>query len=413
MEKWFSVTFSFPTLPTVNHRRLAVKVTNSAEKALRQGHPWLFENGITSISHTGRAGDLAVIFDRKRRFLAIGLYDPDSPIRVKILQHQTSATIDAAWFAQTIANALTIRQPLATSGNTNGYRCINGENDRLPGLIVDRYAGVAVVKLYSAAWLPHLYAILEAIRTQLPIDQIVIRLSRRLQAQPIELFDGQIVYGNPIDTPILFQENGLTFEADVIKGQKTGHFLDQRDNRAKVRQLAHGKTVLDLFAATGGFSLYAASGGARQVTSVDISQPTLAVAKRNFAHNQHITNVKRCEHQLMTGDVFAVLDRLIAQKRRFDIVVVDPPAFAQKQADVEQALRAYGRLARLAAQVVRRGGQLVLASCSSRVSAEKFFTTVQTALPKSAQPFAKTGHALDHPTTFREGAYLKCIYFNL
>ena len=406
-------TYMMGALPTVGGRRLAVRVTNSAEKALRQGHPWLFANGITSISESGAAGDLAVIFDRKRRFLAIGLYDPDSPIQIKVLQHLQSATINADWFSATITAALAKRQPLADSGHTNGYRCINGENDRLPALIVDRYAHVAVVKLYSPCWLPHLTTILDTLRAQLPITHLVIRLSRRLQAQKLPVQDGQVVYGSPIDAPVLFRENGLAFEADVIRGQKTGHFLDQRDNRARVGALSKGKRVLDVFAATGGFSLYAASGGAKQVVSVDLSRPTLAVAERNFAHNQDRPTVRRCEHQLAAGDAFEVLKRLRAQKRRFDVVVVDPPAFAQKQADVPQALRAYARLAQLASKVVADGGTLVLASCSSRVSAEVFFKTVQDALPHTARRLTTTAHAIDHPVTFKEGAYLKCAYFQL
>ncbi|MGB1253163.1 MAG: class I SAM-dependent rRNA methyltransferase [Candidatus Promineifilaceae bacterium] len=399
-------------MPTLNARRIAVKVTPSAEKAIRNNHPWLFTNAITSVSHGGQAGDIAIVFDRKRRFLAAGLYDPDSPIRVKLLQHLQQAQIDSAWFSKTITAALALRQPLTDSIDTTGYRCINGENDSLPGLIVDYYARVAVVKLYSTIWLPHLTDILNILLAQLPISQIVIRLSRRLQALETGLSDGQLIYGPPITAPIRFQENGLSFEANVIKGQKTGHFLDQRDNRAKVRDLSQGKMVLDLFAATGGFSLYAAAGGAKQVVSVDLSRPTLAVAERNFAHNSQLTAVNQCNHKLIAADVFDLLQQMVKQRRRFDLIVVDPPAFAQKEADVPQALRAYTKLAKLASQLVARGGQLVMASCSSRVSAEQFFSTVQRAVPSSTRTFAKTGHAIDHPISFKEGAYLKCIYFN-
>ncbi len=396
-------------LPTVSTKNIALRVVRSAEKTLR-AHPWLFDRAIKSQSHAGNVGDVAVIFDHKRRFLAAGLYDPDSPIRVKLLQHNTSAKIDSAYFHAKIERAIGRRAPIDTL-TTNGYRLINGENDGLPALIADRYATSVVLKLYAPVWFPHLQTILDYFAAQNWCERVVVRLSRRVQAgQTFGLRDGMMLYGNPPTQPVLFLENGLTFEADIVRGQKTGHFLDQRDNRQRVRGLSSGKRLLDVFASTGGFTIYAAAGGAKSVTSIDLSAPTLAIAKQNMAHNELLAG---CSLQLLCEDAFTALTRLGKAGKKYDMVVIDPPSFAQKQADVEGAIRAYGRLTRLGLGVLKRGGLLVQASCSSRVSAEQFFKTVAQnagSVGRKLTQITYTQHALDHPVTFREGAYLKCLF---
>ena len=205
----------------------------------------------------------------------------------------------------------------------------------------------------------------------------------------------------------------MRFEADPIHGQKTGFFLDQRDNRARVEGLATGKRVLNVFAYNGGFSLYAARGGATQVASLDISRPALQAAERNFALNQNIPTVAAATHQLLVGDAFPLLAEMASNRRTFDLVIIDPPAFAKQQSEVERALAAYAQLTRLGLGVLQAGGTLVLASCSSRVSTDAFFTTVTQAAAQVRRPlqiFAQTTHALDHPVGFPEGAYLKCLY---
>ena len=400
-------------LPTVGKKRIAVKVTHSAEKHIRKGHPWVFDGGITSVSYEGAPGDLAVIFDQYRRFAAIGLYDPQSPIRVKILQHGESATINAAWFHSKIAAAHALRAPIAQS-DTTGYRIINGENDSLPGLIADRYDDTVVVKLYSEAWMPHLRDVLDGIEAEIRPNRIIIRLSRQLQeSESVALKDGMTVLGIEPDEPVEFVENGLNFEADVIKGQKTGFFLDQRDNRQRVRELANGAEVLDLFASTGGFSLYAAAGGAHTVTSVDLSNPTLAAAKRNFALNRHVPSVAQCNHKLLAADAFDTMAKMARNGRRFDMVIIDPPSFARKQLDVPAALDAYAKLTEVGLTLVKPGGTLVQASCSSRVSAEAFYQRIEKVAKRKGRDLreiARTGHAIDHPVSFKEGAYLKCLF---
>lgn len=397
-------------------RRIAVHVTRDAERHLRNGHPWLFADSIVRQSHEGNPGDLAVLFDQKRRFLAIGLYDPTSPIRVRVLHHGTPATIDQAWFAKRLAAAARVRAPLRADERTTGYRLLYGENDGLPGLVVDCYDTTAVLKIYTVAWIPYLAELCELLATVQPYTRLILRMSRTVAAQPeylCGLADGAILVGPPLTGPVIFLENGLRFEADPIQGQKTGFFLDQRENRAFVETLATGKRVLNVFAYNGGFSLYAARGGAPQVTSLDLSRPALEAASRNFALNQTDAHVRAARHELLSGDAFVLLAQLAAQQEAYDLVIIDPPAFAKRQTEVEGALGAYAQLTRLGLGVLRPGGTLVLASCSSRVTTDAFVANAQQAANQIRRPlriFHQSAHALDHPIGFPEGAYLKCLY---
>ena len=415
MNKQATISDVVTTLPKPTDRRIALHVSREGERALRSGHPWLFENSIERQSHAGKPGDLAVAFDQKKRFLAIGLYDPTSPLRMRVLQHDTPATIDHAWWFAKLSAAAQRRAPLL-DGRTTGYRLVHGENDGLPGLIIDRYDQTLVMKLYTVAWLPHLAELLPALQRVQPAERLVVRLSRTLQKVPEHLYglgDGMVLAGSPLSGPLIFLENGLRFEVDPLQGQKTGFFLDQRENRAHVEGLAAGKRVLNVFAYSGGFSLYAARGGARHVISLDSSRPALAAAERNFALNQHLPTVAAAEHQVLADDAFHLLAQLAAEGQRFDLVIIDPPAFAKQQSEIERALGSYARLTQLGLGVLVPNGTLVLASCSSRVSPETFVTNAMGAAANKGRPlriFAQTTHAVDHPIGFPEGAYLKCLF---
>jgi 23S rRNA (cytosine1962-C5)-methyltransferase len=402
-------------IPPPSERRLALRVTADGRRALRSGHPWLFDRAITRDPGGGRPGDLAVLFDERRRFLAIGLYDPTSPIRVRVLHHGTSERIDAEWLRGRLAEAAAWRAALPETGTT-GYRLVHGENDGLPGLVIDRYSDTLVLKLYALAWIRWLALLRDALDELFPAACTVLRLSRELQDQPEHLYglsDGAVLAGPLPCAPVLFSENGLRFEADVLRGQKTGFFLDQRDNRARVGRLAAGRRTLNVFAYSGGFSLYAARGGAPEVMSLDASAGALASAERNFALNRHLPSVAACRHSILAADAFAALLDLQAYGRRFDLVSVDPPAFAKQEREVEGALRAYARLAGLALGVLAPSGTLVMSSCSSRVSAPVFFAAVHRAATDAGRPLReidRTGHPIDHPVRFPEGEYLKCLF---
>jgi len=405
-------------IPPPAERRLALRVTPAGQRALRNGHPWLFDQAVAGVSgrlSPGRPGDLAVIFDDRRRFLAIGLYDPTSPIRVRILAHGAPETIDRTWLRGKLTAAVAWRAALPEAGTT-GYRLVHGENDDLPGLVVDRYDATLVVKLYTLAWVPWLPELRAAMGEVCPAACVVLRLSRDLLRRPEYLYglaDGSALIGAPPADPVPFTENGLRFEADVLRGQKTGFFFDQRDNRARVGGLATGRRTLNVFAYTGGFSLYAARGGAPEVLSLDASAPALAAAERNFALNRDNPAVAAARHTVLAADAFAALAELRGRGERFDLVIVDPPAFAKREDEVERAVQAYARLTGLALGVLAPGGILVMASCSSRVSAGLFFATVHRAAQQAGRPLHEidhTGHAIDHPVRFPEGAYLKCLF---
>ncbi len=406
-------------LPGPSERNLAVRVTPDAARHVRGGHPWVFDRAVVSTKGgargdgTGEAGDLAVIFDDDRRFLAVGLYDPSSPIRIKVLHHGAPLTVDRSLWADRITDALGRRAGLAASGDTTGYRVVHGENDRLPGLVLDRYDDTLVLKVYSSAWFPHLADIVAAVRSAIDPTTLVLRLSRAVAAgETFGLCDGTTLLGPTPVGPVLFREHGLTFEADVVHGQKTGYFLDQRDNRALVGARSAGAEVLDVFCCTGGFSVHAAACGARAVVSVDLSAPAIEATDRNLAHNSTVPTVARARHAGIVGDAFEVMDRLGRDGRRFDVVVVDPPSFASKQSSVPGAERAYGRLTAAALPLVRTGGVLVQASCSSRVDADRFQGIVLRAATEAGVRLVdvmRTGQPVDHPVGFPEGSYLKAV----
>jgi 23S rRNA (cytosine1962-C5)-methyltransferase len=405
-------------MPQVGTKRVAVRTTPDAIRQIRGGSPWLYDGSIASISHDGAPGDLAVVFDDDRRFVAIGLFDPASPIRVKLLHAGNPVTIDAGWWRSRLTSALERRAPLAADDATTAYRLVHGENDALPGLVVDRYDTTLVVKLYGATWFPHLAAVIDTLAELEQPERIVLRLSRAVaDGETFGLADGDMLLGEPPSGPVLFRERGLTMEADVVAGQKTGHFLDQRDNRALVRGMAARRDVLDVFASTGGFALAAAAGGARSVHLVEQSEPALETARRNLAHNTRLRHVRDCSVTTTAGDAFRVLDQLDHKARhdadRFDIVVLDPPSFAMNQASVDRALHAYAKLTRLGVALLRPGGVLVQASCSSRVTAEAFFDTVYESASQAGRPLdelRRTAHAIDHPIGFPQGAYLKALF---
>jgi 23S rRNA (cytosine1962-C5)-methyltransferase len=393
--------------------RLRLRLAPAAETAVRSGHPWIFADRIREQNREGRVGELAVIYDRRDRFLAAGLFDPDSPIRVRVLQVGKPRAIDRQWWTERLSLPIERRGGLFDE-QTNGYRLINGESDGWPGLVLDRYAMTLVVKLYTAAWLPRLEETVELIRKQLSPERMVLRLSRKIVQGARVSFgfeDGQVLFGDRRDACPTFLESGLRFEADVQRGQKTGFFLDQRENRRIVESLARGRTVLNAFSFSGGFSLYAARGGASSVTDLDLDRHALGTARRNFALNADISAAARCRHEMVQSEAFEWLGK--ETRRRFELMVLDPPSFAPREADRANAIRSYGRLISLGIERLARRGILVACSCSAHVSAEEFFKTAERSAAKSGRKFVElqtTRHAPDHPATFKEAEYLKAIY---
>src|ERR1035437_4703847 len=396
--------------------RLRLRITAAAETIVRSGHPWLFADSVHELNRAGQPGELAVIYDRKDKFLAVGLFDPDSPIRVRILHAGKPTTIDAAWWQARLEQALARRRDLFDV-QTTGYRLIHGESDGWPGLVLDHYDTTLVLKIYTAAWLPRLDEILALFKEKIPCECIVLRLSRNIQSIAGKQFkqrDGKIIFSQRAESefgaPIIFQESGLRFEADVLRGQKTGFFLDQRENRREVETLASGRRVLNAFSFSGGFSVYAALGGAKSVTDLDISAHALESAKRNFALNKNFPGVAACCHETVQADAF---EWLAADGEKFDLIVLDPPSLAKRAAEREGAIRAYERLNSQGIEKLAPDGVLVAGSCSAHVSVSELFDAVRWEAAKSGRKFSELKtlqHPPDHPATFKEAEYLKVIY---
>lgn len=393
-------------------KTLRLRLSPTAESVVRAGHPWVFAGSIREQNRPGQTGELAVIYDRNDKFLAVGLFDSDSPIRVRILHAGKPQTIDMAWWQARLAQTLARREGLFDAATT-GYRLIHGESDAWPGLVLDRYDTTLVLKLYAAAWLPRLAETVELFKNIISCERIVLRLSRNIQASAENEFqrrDGHVLFGAPPEGAVIFSENGIRFESDVLCGQKTGFFLDQRENRREVGALSQGRRVLNAFSFSGGFSVYAARGGAKSVTDLDISAHALASAERNFALNQKFPAVAACRHERVQADAFEWIEKTPA---KFDLIVLDPPSLAKRETERAGAVRAYEQLNSLGIARLARDGILVAGSCSAHVSSLEFFDAVRRAAMKSGRKFSELKtvlHPPDHPAGFKEAEYLKVIY---
>jgi len=397
----------------LNPGHIKIKVSKQLQNKIRKGFPWVYYYQLSNRKISGKAGDLGVIYDSSNRFLAIGLFDPFSDIRLRILQTRVPREIDQDFFQERLQQAFKLRSFLDLK-ETNAYRMVNGENDGFPGMAVDRYNDTLVVKVYTSAWFPYLKMLVNLLEEMTGSRRVLLQLSRHVQRVSEGGYqDNQMLLGPDLEKPVRFRENGLSFEADLLQGQKTGFFLDQRDNRQKVREGAEGRSVLNVFSYTGAFSVYALAGGARSVLEIDTNAQALAAALKNWELNFGSDGNQKDRLRQIKGDAFEQLASLNRQGEQFDLVILDPPAFASRKQNKQNALQAYLRLAKAGAQCTREGGLLLAASCSSQVRADEFYRSVDLgirATGRSYQKLLKTGHPQDHPVTFKEGAYLKAIY---
>ena len=394
-------------------QRIAFKLNKSAEKKVKQKHPWVFDESISKQNQKGKAGDIAIVFDENsNKFLACGLYDPHSPIRLKLMQFGVPRNMDESFFKDLIEDAYIKRKPILNT-NTNAYRLIYGENDHMPSLIVDIYDNTMVVKIYSLIWFPYLECLLNILIDTTDCTAAVLRLSRnviKVNKDPL-IVDGSVIFGSLKNPEVAFIEHGIKFTANLIKGHKTGFFLDHRHNRAIIGNLSKNKTVLDVFSYAGGFSVHALVGKATEVTSIDISGQALQIAKKNAALNKY-----KGKHKTIVGDAFDILSKQVDHNKEYDLVIIDPPSFAKSLKEKDKAKTSYFRLAQLGSQLVKKNGTLVLASCSSRIEADLFFLINEQAMNSqdvNFQVLNKTFHDIDHPIGFPEGAYLKCAYYKI
>ena len=386
-----------------------VPVKPGLGRHIRAGHPWVFKKAIETPPRIP-IGSVVDLTD-EGRFAGRGYWDPLSAIAVRVLTTDPHETIDAEFFARRVKAAYDSRQHLIDFNGTDAYRLIHGEGDGLPGVIVDLYAGFAVLKLYSAGLTPHRPLIVEALEQAVPGLKGVLgrdEVGRDDADVDSEKGNGKVLAGVSPPQPLTITERNAKFLVDVYTGQKTGFFLDQRENRHLVRRISKDLEVLNCFCFSGGFSVNAALGGAKSVFSVDQDADAIALARENFTLN----GLNASQHDFLAADAFELLDSFKKEGRKFDLIILDPPAFAKSQKAVESALGGYASLNRQALAVLKPGGVLCTASCSARVSPEMFFDAVKDGAHNAGVDLALVEERYqppDHPVRlqFREGKYLK------
>lgn len=374
-------------------RPITLALKKDLSRTLRQGHPWVFREALAH--HPGIVpGQIVAVADKQGREVAFGFWDASGPIAVRVLD-LIPVDDPAALVRRRLQTALAMRRARLDLTKTNAFRWVHGEADRLPGIHVDLYADVASVRYDgegSRAFYAGLPELLSNCTADLPLRKVIDREARAPHGEEIEIV-----------------ENGVRFIVDLGRGQKGGLFLDQRDSRLAIAGRARKKSVLNLFGYTGGFSIHAACAGATRTDTVDIAKPAMAAARRNFECN----GLDLANAGLHASDAFDFLEKAIGQQETWDIVISDPPSFAPSKDSVAAARRSYLRLHRLAAQVVKPGGLLLAASCSSHLARDEFLTLVKTGVHQAGRRFmleSYSGAGLDHPTlpVFPEGDYLKC-----
>ncbi len=386
----------------------AVQITLRKDlvRDIKRGHVWIYSDAIDRVK--APSGTVAILVDKRGERIASGIYSADHAIPLRIFRTAPPLTIDDAWLAERLKQAYQLRRDFFDL-QTTGFRLTSGEGDLVPGLVIDVYDRTAVMKLDGGA--PEEFyqppGIAEWLTEHLPIDTVILRSRQRGRG-------GEVLKGTTPSSPVQFLENGMRFTADVIHGQKTGFFLDQRDNRALVRRLSRDRRVLNLFSFNGGFSVAAGLGGARHVTSVDIAAAAIEAADQHWLDNGLPSN----NHSGVATDVFDFLESSQQPKQTWDLVICDPPSFAPSESTKLTALAAYAKLAQLAAKATAPGGLLALASCSSHVDHEEFLYCNAEALGKARRKailLADCGLPVDHPTplAMRELRYLKFLLFKL
>jgi len=386
-------------------------------RAILRRHPWVFSGAIASVEGDPIDGDIVALRTRRGDFLARGYWNSQSAIRLHLLSWDESEAIDDHFWRARLQRAIDARQDendRSRAGTPNAYRLVNAENDWLPGLVVDRYAGWLVVQALTLGIEQRKTLLADLLVELLAPQGIYERSDADIRAKEgLPSKTGLLAGSEPPDL-IEIDENGRRFLVDVRRGHKTGFYLDQRENRALVGDWLRSengvppRTVLNCFAFTGGFAVYALGGRAQRVINIDTSAEALALARRNVALN----GFEVSGEDYIQGDVFEVLRAYRDAGQQFDMIILDPPRFAQSTRQVEGAARGYKDINLLAFRLVKPGGALATFSCSGAISADLFQKIVFGALLDSgreAQIIRQMAQASDHPValTFPEGAYLK------
>ncbi len=399
-----SLPIRYPTASLKPHR----------EESLLSGHLWVFSGALQQPPHWIEPGGLVDVKSATGQFVARGYYNPQTDIAIRILTHNADEAIDAAFLRRRIHSAIELRQVFDLR-QTNCYRLVHAEGDGLPGLVVDRYADILVVQISTAGMESLRPLLIDALMEETGVSALLLRndsQSRRREGLAVE---EPIVAAGEVPPQVAVRENGVQFLVDPWQGQKTGFFIDQRDKREALRKYAGyagNRRILNCFSYTGGFSVYAAlTGKETVVTSVDISAPAIEAARQHFTLN----GLDPGSHRFLIADVFDYLESARRGGEQFDVVVLDPPAFAKTQSTRTQALKAYRRLNMLGMQVLRPGGILLTCSCSGVVGMDDLLGVLSQAahgLRRPVQLLESYTHGVDHPINLvmPETAYLKAVF---
>lgn len=375
------------------------------DKRIRSGHLWIFSNEIAGVEGAVDVGDTVLVRDARGHLLGTGYMNPHSLIAVRLVS-RSKVEMSREFLAKRIAAALEYRERIRPGDHA--YRAVYGDADLLPGLIVDRYGDCLVVQSLTAGIERRLDAVIDVLVELLSPRAIVIRNDSPMRAYEGLAIEKRVALGK-VDGPVSIEQDGHRFLVDVVDGQKTGFFLDQRDNRRSTVSLARGADVLDCCSYTCAWSVYAASGGAASITAIDTSAPALGLGRRNLEVNRAFDRAN-----LVKGDVFKELAKMSRSRRLFGLVILDPPAFAKSRKRVREALKAYRTVNRLALSVTRRGGHLATSKCSHLVDRESFENALVGAAREAgrrARVVDVRGQAPDHPVVlgFSETDYLTCV----
>ena len=371
------------------------------ESELLAGHPWVYRNHIPA---QFKAATGTWVRSQVGRLAVWALWDDESPIAMRIFSRDRQPTPEL--IAKRIQRAVQLRHALMPPGTT-AYRLVNGEGDGLPAIIVNVYGPFAAIATYSSATLTVLPWLVDALSHWISPRGI---LHRQVAGESIQEVEIEVLRGQAPPDDLVVSEFGIRFYADLVRGHKTGLYLDQRDNRQTFARFAASGTVLNLFSYTGGFSLAAALVSDCKTTNIDISEPALSRARDNFK----INNLECGAHRFSAVDCYEYLKQAVQSKKRFDAVVCDPPSLARNRAQLDHALKAYTRLNSLALSLVKNGGYYAAASCTAQVTPELFKQTLAAAVKRAgrtAQIVHEAGHAFDHPVNLGhpEGRYLKFV----
>jgi 23S rRNA (cytosine1962-C5)-methyltransferase len=394
-----------PGLPTAT-----VRVKAKRARPFFGRHPWVLDTAIDSLDGTPAVGDVVDLATHDGKFIARGVWNPASRLRVRLYAFDTRTALDAPFWSRRIEAAVDLRRVLGLDDRAGAARLVNSEGDDLSGLIVDRYGDWLAVQVTALAMACRIDALCDALEAAVKPKGILLRgADRGLAKQEGLALPDRLVRGTAPDGPIFIREGALSFGVDLAEGQKTGFYLDQRDNRRAAAALAKDRRVLDMFCYSGGFAISCAlSGAAKSVLAVDSSPKAAALARANAELNRAANvAVEAC-------DAFERLDSLAAAGEKFGMVILDPPKFARSRGSVEEALRAYHRINRVALDLLEPGGILVTCSCSGSVTRDEFLEMLAGVSQRAGRQIAMLeirGAAPDHPVSASclEGEYLECV----